>query len=756
MLQALARAVRAFSVPPRINLQTRVSSTDEKKDEKTGSGSGFTVTGGIPDIDYLDELGFPAYLEAFRRLENDPQIAKELRGNTAPLIAADWQMEPASDAPRDVLISEFVGANLYQQESDHFGTEFWCRTDWTDHLRDALRMLVNGFSICQMVYRKQGRFQVLDCAKYLQPESIRRWFFDKADNLVKIERYYIGADGEPVSNEFIPADQLFIYTWDQEGSNILGRPLIRAMWGSFQLKTRFRKLAAIGTMKTAVAVPYFENPVGASDRDITRGEQLAKQMRSGNLERVYAAITTGQKIGWAEATGDGTKGIPELIQMENGEIAAVGGLEFTGLGTDGQAGSRGVAGTQASFSSLLLSAIARYIVARQRIRIRAIVDANFPGVTRHPRMKVDNIDPFQKTRILPDIVTAIGAKAITNTIDTENELRRRWGLMEITEDERAQAQVTEPSSTATPAGQGAPQGQEQTNPGAVEGSTPGEEPGAGAATNPATMSRHDLADASLIERHRVDAGAILRELEKHEAVYYAALSHVEADMRDAVIGMVRSGTLRPTKASDVKVPFQEDLRARLVSILKGVRDYGRNEIVNEIRRQSIRIAAGRIVKSNPATRRGAMAVSNQQAQVTADLDVTNLVARLQSQTVGIYHDLAAQGANDEEIAAGLKDYLAGITDKQIAQMARSSTSVAFNGGRAVSILEHKEQLQPVATRVEVGDENSCDPCATPASQGGLNGLRVEIGSKSWLQAQPPNGCDGGDRCRGFMVVEVMP
>lgn len=741
MFAGLARAVQSLAAPP------------ARAKVRTGEvASGYSTSGGIPDLDYLEELAFPDYLEEFKRVANDAEVAKVIRETTQPIINADWCVEPASEDARDVLIAEFIAASRYNQEGETYGVEFWPETYWEDRLRDALRFLVNGFSVFQHIYRSQGRYTVLHKMKYLQPLSIARFKpGPEPDTFEGIIRNYTRWDGEAATEELVPMGDLTFYTWDQEGSNILGKSIMRSWWMAYQFKIKLMKLMMIDKQRTSIGIPYYKHPVGDTVENIARGEKVTKAMRAGALERLYVGgMTEGQDFGWKEG-GQSTKGFPDLIGMMDGQIRGGGGMGFTSLGDNqGDAGgSRGVAGTQAAFSTLLLEGIAKTIIRYERPGIRRDVDMNFPGVKRHPTLKCKGIDPFEKTRVQGEIVNAITGKALTNTIDTENELRRGWNLMEIDEAERRQAQAMEPASTDG-SGQGDPNA-DPNKPAPGDDTATGGEDVPEPVTNARGLIRLQEQD-DVIVRARVDAGAIQRELERLEAVYLATLSNVQDDMREAVVDQIRAGALRPVDAKQVKVPFQHELKERLVAICKTVRDYGRKQVIAEVNRQLQSLQ--RTAMPDPSTRRGAITYSNQQAEVVAGLDVSNLVQRLQSQVTAQWNQLVGTGKDPAEIAGQIQAYLGDLSTQQIEGMARASTSTVFNAGRNVAILELRPQLQPEAIRVEVLDENTCKPCGTPASEGGLNLLRTKIGSAEYLENQPPHGCEGGVRCRGFYVVNA--
>jgi hypothetical protein len=736
----LADALRPF-VPPVV---MRLAAPAKQPRIGQGEvGSGLSVSGGIPDVDYVEDLSYPEFLEAYRKMANDPAVARELRAVRFPTIAADWDVEPASDDRLDVQVAEFCAANLYQQEGDFYGRDFWCRTPWLRRLNDALRMMQNGFAVFQVVWRRQGRFIVYDKVKYLQPESITNWYFDREDNLLRIERTYQRADGSQATLEKIDAEQLFIYTWDQEGSNILGTSFIRPAWKPYTFKSKYEKFSVIDKQRTSVGVPFFKNPIDDSPENITRGEQIAKAMRGGNYERMWVRHDEGQDFGWKEG-GQSTKGLPDLVRQQDEQVQKVGAAGFLGLGGEGQGGSRGVAGTQASFSGLQLTAVVKWICMYENMLIRTLVDFNWE-TDCYPKSKCSNIDPFEKTRSVPEFTDSLtklmAAKA---DLDTINEVRRRYGFMETTEEALAE-QEEEDDDDPTPDGDDPDDSEEQS----PSDQAPPDKEGESVSNAARRRRKVRLEVPKHIAPAKVDPDAIRRQLMQFEASYLLNLKQVRTDMVEVVTSAIAAGDLRPKAVTDVRVPFQQDLSERLLSVAKSARDFGRDQVERELNRQLMALA--RRAVPNPSTRKGSIAYSNRQAEVMVNLDVSNLVARLQSEVVARYNVLAGSGASDPEIAKQIDDYLGSISDRQLESMARQSTSLGFNSGRNVAIQEYKAQLEPFAIRTEVLDDNTCDVCEAYA-QRAEDGERFTIGTAEYLENMPPAGCKGQNRCRGFYAV----
>lgn len=710
-------AAKLEEAPPPIPTRMRVGAKE--------TASGLQVMAGIPEIDYLDALAFPEYLQEFQKVANHPQVAKELRANTLPIMGAEWTIEPASDDARDQEIAEFAAANVLSQTGETFGRQFWQRGCWNDHLRDILRFLQNGFSVFQKILRHEGRFVVLDRLKYLMPWSIERWNFDETDQLLSIRRTYIDATGRSRTGEVIDAADLIVYTWDQEGSNILGKPLIRPMWGPYRMMTRLELLEVVDKQKTAVGALFFQLQENPATGDDEKAEQLMKSMRSGDLEKIYAVLKHGQDFGWKEG-GTQTKGLREIIEGKQEQIAKVGQSTMSELGL-AESGSRGTAGAKGAFEAMLHSAIASTIAEQVQRLVNEVVDLNWPNVSDYPRVRCSKIDPFEQTRNIPEFINAISAGAVDADLDTENEIRRRYGFME-----RAEGSAP-PPGRRSPYEPGSGPGEEEDEP---------KDPGDDRASN--LTGRIRLASREAARAGKVDADRIRGHLEQFEGQYLQALRDVQADMRTAVLEAIASGK-EPKKPTDIKVPFVNDLRDRLLAILRSVRDFGRAELVEEMARQMK--SAGRVsLEANPQTRAGAISAANRQAQVVVELNISDVVHRLQSQAALAYNRLVAEGLTGDALIKALQRTLDETSERQITDMSRDSTSVSFNGGRNVAVQELKDDLDPFVVRTEILDENTCGPCEK------VDGKRVQIDSPEYLRYQPPALCEGRRRCRGFYIA----
>ena len=140
----------------------------------------------------------------------------------------------------------------------------------------------------------------------------------------------------------------------------------------------------------------------------------------------------------------------------------------------------------------------------------------------------------------------------------------------------------------------------------------------------------------------------------------------------------------------------------------------------------------------------AVTFSSEINNTRATIDAGALLSRLEDEAIAFLESAYRRGLTGEQIAAELEVFLSELSDKPVGQLARKSTTVAFNMGRDDEIKSRAEEIAFVV-RTEILDSATCGPCA------GLDGTSYQVGTDAYEENMPPNKCDGGDRCRGFYV-----
>jgi hypothetical protein len=133
-----------------------------------------------------------------------------------------------------------------------------------------------------------------------------------------------------------------------------------------------------------------------------------------------------------------------------------------------------------------------------------------------------------------------------------------------------------------------------------------------------------------------------------------------------------------------------------------------------------------------------------QAEVLATLDVGRMWDRMLREFLDEWVRLDRQGLSAEAIERAMEAHLDGLSDKPLLDLARQTSGVAYNQGRAAEI--RSQPAVEYVVRSEVLDQNTCAPCAE------LDGSIVAVGTPEFDALMPPARCEGGDRCRGFYVA----
>lgn len=137
-------------------------------------------------------------------------------------------------------------------------------------------------------------------------------------------------------------------------------------------------------------------------------------------------------------------------------------------------------------------------------------------------------------------------------------------------------------------------------------------------------------------------------------------------------------------------------------------------------------------------------VTDEAIAVQAEIDLSDLYARLLSEGATALKDLQQQGLEGKGLAEAWAARMYALSDQPVDDAGRSSTSEAFNLGRNLAAQAAADQVGDVV-RTEILDQNTCPPCAS------LDGKVVEFNSDDYFRYMPPNYCDGREMCRGFYL-----
>ncbi len=137
----------------------------------------------------------------------------------------------------------------------------------------------------------------------------------------------------------------------------------------------------------------------------------------------------------------------------------------------------------------------------------------------------------------------------------------------------------------------------------------------------------------------------------------------------------------------------------------------------------------------------------EQSEILATMDVGKLWDRMLGEFLGEWERLNRQGLSADAMDRAMVGFMDDLSDKPIADLARQSSSVAYNQGRAAEILSaHVDRGVEFVVRSEILDSATCEACAN------LDSAVIEVGTPDFDEYMPPAKCEGGRNCRCFYVA----
>jgi phage gp29-like protein len=356
---------------------------------------------------------FPLY-EQMRR--SDSTVAAMLLACRLPVTCAEWMIvTPDLASPIEKEAAAFVKENL-----------FAC--NFKKSIENAMLMLDFGCAVHEDVWEiDSNRIRLKRMAPRL-PLTFYRWITKPGtDELIALDQ--LGYRAGNYVNATLPAGKMALFTFQQEGANFAGRALTRAMYPHWYTKQALYAIDAITCERNGMGVPV-----------ITLGPNASKQDRLAAIQWVQQLIAhekTGITIppGWTFELA-GVKGMVKdcmpSIQHHNMQIALAALGQFHLMGQEhGSGGNRSLGETMSDFFLMSLQSTADMVGdVFSKTSIRRMVNFNFPGVKRYPRLVPQQVLAFKIDAIV-DAVSKMGtAKMMTPDDEMEAWLRKKLGAPE--------------------------------------------------------------------------------------------------------------------------------------------------------------------------------------------------------------------------------------------------------------------------------------------------------------------------------------
>jgi hypothetical protein len=390
----------------------------------------------------VPELTFPLSLATYSKMRNDPQISTVLKAYTYPLRSATYAINPKGCRDEVVELCADAWGLPIAGDNDGPGPARRRGVQWDDHLRIALLMLPFGFSPFAQRYEIGGdpaRARLAELSERL-PQTITDIETNDDGSLKGIKQ-----NGQ---KELIPANHLLWYVHEREGAAWQGRPMIRESYGPWLLKNEMLRVLGQSNRRFGMGVPEVQAPPGAPPADVTQAAQIAAGFRAGDQAGI--GMPSGFSFNLKGMTGSAPDTLGFIRYLDSAIAASV--LANVLSLPDAATGNRALGDTIIGLLQMSWKTTAREITGPATQLNVQMVDYNFGEDEPVPAVLCTDINrPEVTSEAISSLVTC---GALTPELGLENDLRIRYSLPVIQEEERQAAlpaPAPEPGRTNEPA-----------------------------------------------------------------------------------------------------------------------------------------------------------------------------------------------------------------------------------------------------------------------------------------------------------------
>ena len=413
-------------------------SLPSKAGREIGASGTYIYRGYITSEEYVVDLqgmyGLNQY-DIMRR--SDSTVHGVLQVVKNPIIAAKWDIEPASDDANDVFIAEYVKRELFDRS-----------IRFQDVARQSLTALDFGHWVGEKVYElteDEGKTMIgLKKIASRKQRSILRWAID--GDKPGITQILPNGDKSE-----IPRGKLIYTVNDQEGDNYQGISLLRYAYKPWKIKDSLELMNAIALEKLAIPVPILRKGVDnktVQEADLEKARMLIRNWRAN--QSAYLELPAGLEIEFPAINGASVKDTLPTIQHQNEQIWSSVLASFMSLGQGGNSGSRALSGDLTTLFYKALEAVARMLQqSYQEDLIKDLVDLNFSDLPNgYPKLVFSNISDDDFKSIADSVSSLLTAGGLHMDAEVENRLRSMLNLPELSEDMKENyAERTAPVAT---------------------------------------------------------------------------------------------------------------------------------------------------------------------------------------------------------------------------------------------------------------------------------------------------------------------
>lgn len=665
-----------------------------------------TFGGLLVDVfETIPDLAWPSSTHTYAQMRHDPQLQGILKAYTLPLRRASWSVDPAGCRPEVAqLVADDLGLPLLGADE----TPAAARRrgiSWAEHLRLATLELVFGHMPFERRYEvlgtQPGQTRLRALSERM-PSTIQQILIGDDGALAGIQQHpRLLISGESVKGPppIIGVDRLVWYAHEREGAAWWGTSVLRPAYGAWLIKRELWRITPTMLRRNGMGIPEVTAPPGGTPAQVAEAQRLASAIRVG--EQAGMGLPNGFTVKFRGVEGTLPDALPfiEYLDQQMSRMALAGMLD---LGNTPN-GSRALGESFIDLFLFALQAVAEQIAATATTGLAVdMVNLNWGEDEPAPQIIVGDIGADNEVTA-QSLQLLMQSGALAADPELEAYVRREWNLPE----RAAAPPVAVPALPAPPA--------KPTVVPVAAASAPRRQP-----TVVEASAGTDFAAVQDDWQAAVDAAVA------------AWVSKIGLNQQDQLVEQVRAAVAAndPSALSNLTVDSTEALDL-LTSSMDMLAAAAVDQMTQEATSQGVTVRAG----AAPDSKR-----LEQYAETIVNLIGGGLAASAARKALQLW----TPGSTPAEVAAGVGDHLASLTEASLRDNLGAGLSAAQNEGR-LAVLRKTPPARYFAS--EYLDVNTCAPCSA------IDGH--EFNTLNDAEQSYSNGgyslCSGGLRCRGILV-----
>jgi hypothetical protein len=302
---------------------------------------------GVIQEDFLRDLrGRKGYTKFDEMRRNSPVVFALLNAIEQSIRSVDWEFtsEEGDEDPRLEILRDSIDNMTFSLN---------------DHITSALTMLPFGFSIFEIVYRREGSRILWRKFGFRGQDTVYRWLFDDEGGIEGFVQRT--SKGEEVT---IPIEKLLLYRTKVEKNNPEGWSILRSGYVPYYYAKNISAIEAIGIERDMNGLPVITLPEGAnpdeddSNSDASKAAKVVRNIRAD--EQAGLVIPFGWEFTLASTQSNRLWDTSAIISRHEKRILMSALAQFLVLGMD-QIGALSLSEDQTDFFNMSVNTTADII-----------------------------------------------------------------------------------------------------------------------------------------------------------------------------------------------------------------------------------------------------------------------------------------------------------------------------------------------------------------------------------------------------------